>query len=606
MADPLSITASVLTVAGAGIKLTTALYTLVDTIRNANVEIELMTSEITIFSCTLDEVHDHMTTSRPLYSTNLMTNLKKLLETCTRVYSEIEKILKLGKAGKSYKLTNHLIQKLNQDESDQPDGAPRRTQELQILQQRERQTRLRAEALVIANYWAVLQSQEASQVASQQGLLTQGPDSETSSSMETNLWLWQVVPYRPPDHENRTYDRQGRAFGNTETASTRSVRSSASKTVRQLVKTWTNDASKEPDQQRSSFKSQPNAQDSQVPLRRVSKPSDGWPLKSPTDKLGPQTISQSEVTAKDDVETVQTADSPELTPANDPQVLKSMLHKKTQQGSERIETKSARVQSPTLSLKSNSSDNNIKVRISQGSECTYSIADDLSISRRTSSSWEGRRDTEETTGNDSSSDQQGRLETADGLEDSDTSKEFNRHRHQVRYGRPAPFPMDQSVADPFPSPPQEPNTLAHTFPPPPPPPLYHYYPGFQPTPSMLPVPPPAPVQFEVPAMNGPDNDKKFARLEKLMMDIKEEQAAREAAEIKRKGDKRAAEAAHAREQALLEREQAVSDIEKAAKKAAKEASEVKQVIKLKDAVGRTFRFPFANCRTWEVSPPAAR
>ena len=115
MADPLSIAASVLTVAGAGIKLTTALYTLVDAMRNANVEIELMTSDITVFSCTLDEVHDHMTTSRSLYSTNLMTNLKKLLETCTRVYSEIERILRLGKAGRSYRLTNHLMWALRRE-----------------------------------------------------------------------------------------------------------------------------------------------------------------------------------------------------------------------------------------------------------------------------------------------------------------------------------------------------------------------------------------------------------------------------------------------------------------------------------------------------------
>lgn len=115
MADPLSITASVLTVAGAGIKLTNALNTLVEAVRNANVEIELMTSEITVFSCALDEVHDHMTTSWSLYSTNLMTNLKKLLETCTRVYSEIERILKLGKAGKSYRLTKHLMWALRRE-----------------------------------------------------------------------------------------------------------------------------------------------------------------------------------------------------------------------------------------------------------------------------------------------------------------------------------------------------------------------------------------------------------------------------------------------------------------------------------------------------------
>ncbi|KAL8907068.1 MAG: hypothetical protein Q9171_006015 [Xanthocarpia ochracea] len=626
MADPLSIAASVLTVAGAGIKLTTALYTLVDAMRNANMEIELMTSEITVFSCTLDEVHDHMTTSRSLYSTNLMTNLKKLLETCTRVYSEIERILKLGKAGKSYRLTNHLMwalrreklrpmrlnleslkttlmvmlqtmkivkykakiqdqQSLDQDESDQPDGAPRRTQELQTLQRRERQTRLRAEALVIVNYWAVLDSQAASQAASQQGLLTQGPDSETSSSMETNLWLWQLIPYRPPNHEHRIHDR-------IETASTKSLRTSASKTVHQLVKTWTNDVSTEPNQKRLSSGGQPNADISQVPLGRVPKPLAALQLEIPAENPRPQTISQSEVINKDDGDTVQKAHSPELTPTNDPQVQHPTPRDESQHGSERVKTKSARVQSPGLSVASHTSYNITIEPTSRDSDSTVGSVHDSSISRRTSSSWDDIS-IKLATGKDIESQQQARLEAVDKLEDSDSFKEYDPHRDSTRPHRPSnPFPMDQARADPFPSLPQGPNTLTHTFPPRP---LYPYYPRFQATPSSLPVPAPAPVQSEVPTTNGPDDDKKFARLEKLMMEFKEEQAAREAAEIRRKEDERAAEAAHAREKSLLERERAVADIEKTAKK----TSGVKQVIKLKDAVGRNHRFPFANCRTWE-------
>ncbi|KAL8833627.1 MAG: hypothetical protein Q9176_007895 [Flavoplaca citrina] len=510
MADPLSIAASVLTVAGAGIKLTTALYTLVDAMRNANVEIDLMTSEITVFSCTLDEVHDHMTTSRSLYTTKLMTNLKKLLETCMRVYSEIERILRLGKAGKSYRLTNHLMwalrreklrpmrfnleslkttlmvmlqtmkivkykakiqdqQSLDQDESDQPDGAPRRTRELQTLQQ------------------------QASQAASQQGLLTQGPDSETSSSMETNSWLWQVVPYRPPDHERRIRDRQAIPFGYTETASTTSLRTSASKTVHQLVKTWTNDVSTEPNQKRSSFGGQPNADILQVPLSRVLKPLAGQESEIPAENPRLQTRSQSEVINKDDEETVQKAHSPELTPTNGPQVQHPTPRDESQHGSERVKTKSARVQSPGLSIASDPSHKSYHITIDHTLDSTDGSVHDSPISRRTSSSWEA----------------------------------------------------------------------------------------------------PALVQSEVPTTN--DDDKKFARIEKLMMDFKEEQAAREAAKIRRKEDERVAEAAHAREKSLLERERAISDIEKAAKK----PSGVKQVIKLKDVLGRNHRFPFANCKTWE-------
>ena len=115
MTDPLSITASIVTVAGVGIKLTTALYTLVDTIRSANVEIELITNEITLFSCTLDEVHEHINANFSLYSGNLMKNLKRLLDACTKVYLEMESILKVGRSGKTYLVTRSLLWALRRE-----------------------------------------------------------------------------------------------------------------------------------------------------------------------------------------------------------------------------------------------------------------------------------------------------------------------------------------------------------------------------------------------------------------------------------------------------------------------------------------------------------
>lgn len=115
MADPLSISASIITVAGVGIKLSAALYTLVDCIRSANIEIELVANEISLFSCTLDEIHEHVSSNRSLYSNNLMKNLKKLLETCTQTYAEIERILKLGKKGRSYLMTRNLMWALRRE-----------------------------------------------------------------------------------------------------------------------------------------------------------------------------------------------------------------------------------------------------------------------------------------------------------------------------------------------------------------------------------------------------------------------------------------------------------------------------------------------------------
>lgn len=115
MADPLSITASIVSVASAGIKLTAALYTLVDSIRTANSEIELLTIEITVFSCTLDEVQACIERSSTLYSDNLISSLKKLLEACTRLYSDIEKILKTSSGGGSYLSLRNLMWALRRE-----------------------------------------------------------------------------------------------------------------------------------------------------------------------------------------------------------------------------------------------------------------------------------------------------------------------------------------------------------------------------------------------------------------------------------------------------------------------------------------------------------
>ena len=245
------------------------------------------------------------------------------------------------------------------------------------------------------------------------------------------------------------------------------------------------------------------------------------------------------------------AHSPKLTPTNDPQSQHPIPRDESEHGSERVKTKSARVQSPGVSIASDPSHKSYHITIDHTLDTSDSTGVQISpSSRRTSSSWEDWSSTEKAPGKGFASERQGRLGAADKLEDSDSSKEFDRHRDSTRRHRPP---------NPYPPLPPRANTLTRT--------------------------------------TTNDNDKKFARLEKLMTDFKEEQAAREAAEIRRKEDERVAEAAHAREKSLLERERAISDIEKAAKK----TSGVKQVIKLKDAVGRNHRFPFANCRTWEVS-----
>ena len=155
----------------------------------------------------------------------------------------------------------------------------------------------------------------------------------------------------------------------------------------------------------------------------------------------------------------------------------------------------------------------------------------------------------------------------------------------------------------------------------PPQPMFHPYPVYS-SPPVVNTPPPS--------SDTSKDDEKFARLEKLLLDQKEEQAAKEAAmekATKEAAEKAAAEAEKAKEikaasdsaakkakeQVEQEHKEAAEKAEKAAKeaaeKAAKEADAAKpppapkeklKPIKFKDAVGRKFSFPFHLCSTWSV------
>ena len=172
--------------------------------------------------------------------------------------------------------------------------------------------------------------------------------------------------------------------------------------------------------------------------------------------------------------------------------------------------------------------------------------------------------------------------------------------------------------------------------------VFHPYPAvYSPPPAQ--TPPPAPV------VDTSKDDEKFARLEKILMDQKAEQEAKEAAALKAAEDKAAkaasdekiaadisAAASAAAAAATEEAEKKAADeaakkvAEEAAKKAAADAEkkkaeadaavvsaaaaaaaaaaapppppeEKKKPIRFKDAVGRKYSFPFHLCNTWPVS-----
>ena len=160
-----------------------------------------------------------------------------------------------------------------------------------------------------------------------------------------------------------------------------------------------------------------------------------------------------------------------------------------------------------------------------------------------------------------------------------------------------------------------------------------------PAPSAPPAPPAPPVTTPPPPPSASDtskDDEKFAqlaRLEKLILDQKEEQQAKEAAAAKAIKDKAAqdeadakkameiatasaAAAAAAKEEVEKEHQAAAEAAAEAAKakvaadaKAAAAAAAAKpppppkekdKPIKFKDAIGRRFNFPFDVCNTWSV------
>ncbi|KAL8731732.1 MAG: hypothetical protein Q9166_003179 [cf. Caloplaca sp. 2 TL-2023] len=171
-----------------------------------------------------------------------------------------------------------------------------------------------------------------------------------------------------------------------------------------------------------------------------------------------------------------------------------------------------------------------------------------------------------------------------------------------------------------------------------PPAMYHPYPAiFSPSPAPTTNTPP-------PSADNSKDDEKFARIEKLFLDQKAEQAAKEAAAIKAAEEaaaKAAAEKKYAEDVAAAAAAAAAAATEEAEKKAAEKAAEEavkakaaaeeaekkaaeaekkaadavaaappppppppeekKKPIRFKDAVGRKFSFPFHLCSTWDYS-----
>lgn len=95
MADPLSVIASVISVATAGIVIATTLHNLVDRFGTAFNDIEIISSDLNGFSIVLREVANKLNVpaSQRIASDRLIDGLTKLMETCKVLFVDIRRMI---------------------------------------------------------------------------------------------------------------------------------------------------------------------------------------------------------------------------------------------------------------------------------------------------------------------------------------------------------------------------------------------------------------------------------------------------------------------------------------------------------------------------------
>jgi len=115
----------------------------------------------------------------------------------------------------------------------------------------------------------------------------------------------------------------------------------------------------------------------------------------------------------------------------------------------------------------------------------------------------------------------------------------------------------------------------------------------------IPVAPQFPEQIWLTEAVDDAVNKVYARMEKLFLDQKAENEAKEKAAEKALKSRLKKE----KKERADERKELVDEIREMALELEDRDSEVEEPVVLKDAVGRRFIFPYEKCRTWRVSIP---
>jgi hypothetical protein len=99
MADPLSLMASLIAVATAGIQVSRTLYNFAGVIGGASEEIMSIGKEISAFSGVLRDLHDFLDDAKDLISKRALANANRILEDCKEVFAKIQRMLDSCNAG---------------------------------------------------------------------------------------------------------------------------------------------------------------------------------------------------------------------------------------------------------------------------------------------------------------------------------------------------------------------------------------------------------------------------------------------------------------------------------------------------------------------------
>lgn len=93
MADPLSVAASVVSLVGVGVHLSTGLYDVCETISSAQDDIEDIASDLTSFVVVVDELGKILAAPGRIYSDNLESNLLNIIKQCRHVFRQINRMI---------------------------------------------------------------------------------------------------------------------------------------------------------------------------------------------------------------------------------------------------------------------------------------------------------------------------------------------------------------------------------------------------------------------------------------------------------------------------------------------------------------------------------